>query len=146
TRRAEGWEARRANTLRVSYLLRGHVTAFDALYVAAERARAAALVRADGPLARAPGLGVGVHNLRASRAPRRVTARALLHQSRAAAARDQDERGILALLVEEHPLALQHAADRRGVLGLDARADQPHPRVRGEGAGAPTLEAGRGRR
>ena len=47
-----------------AWSLRGHVTAYDALYVAAARARQAALVTADGPLARAPGLGVVVHNVR----------------------------------------------------------------------------------
>ena len=46
--------------------LRGHVTAYDALYVEAARQRHAALVTADGPLARAPGLGVVVHNVRAA--------------------------------------------------------------------------------
>ncbi len=42
------------------------MSAHDALYVAAARLRGAALVTADGPLARAPGLGVVVHNMRAS--------------------------------------------------------------------------------
>jgi predicted nucleic acid-binding protein len=51
--------------LDVAWELRGHVTAYDALYVAAARARDAALVTADGPLARAPALGVVVHNVRA---------------------------------------------------------------------------------
>ena len=44
--------------------LRGHVTAYDALYVAAARARRAALVTADGPLARAPALGIVIHDVR----------------------------------------------------------------------------------
>jgi predicted nucleic acid-binding protein len=47
-----------------AWSLRGHVSAYDALYVAASRARDAALVTADGPLARAPGLGIVVHNVR----------------------------------------------------------------------------------
>ena len=47
-----------------AWSLRGHVTAYDALYVAAARAREAAVVTADGPLARAPGLGVVIHNVR----------------------------------------------------------------------------------
>ena len=47
-----------------AWSLRGHVTAYDALYVAAARARQAALVTADGPLARTSGLGVVVHNVR----------------------------------------------------------------------------------
>lgn len=49
-----------------AWSLRGHVSAYDALYVAAARARGAALVTADGPLSRAPGLGVTVHNVRSS--------------------------------------------------------------------------------
>jgi len=48
-----------------AWALRGHVTAYDALYVAAAQLRGAALVTADGPLARAPGLRVVVHNVRA---------------------------------------------------------------------------------
>ena len=47
-----------------AWTLRGHVTACDALYVAAARATGGALVTADGPLARAPALGVAVHNVR----------------------------------------------------------------------------------
>lgn len=50
--------------LDAAWRLRGHVTAYDALYVAAAQARGAALVTADGPLSRAPALGVVVHNLR----------------------------------------------------------------------------------
>jgi predicted nucleic acid-binding protein len=52
--------------LRDAWALRGHVTAYDALYVAAARAHGAALVTADGPLARAPALGVVVNNVRAA--------------------------------------------------------------------------------
>jgi len=48
-----------------AWSLRGHVTAYDALYIAAARRRHAALVTADGPLARAPALGIVVHNVRA---------------------------------------------------------------------------------
>lgn len=55
---------RHAPLLRIAWELRGYVSAYDALYVAAARARSAALVTADGPLARAPGLGVVVHNVR----------------------------------------------------------------------------------
>jgi predicted nucleic acid-binding protein len=50
--------------LQDAWALRGHVTAHDALYVATARARGAALLTADGPLSRAPGVGVVVHNLR----------------------------------------------------------------------------------
>jgi len=52
--------------LRGAWDLRGHVTAYDALYVEAARQRGVALVTADGPLARAPGLGIAVHNVRVS--------------------------------------------------------------------------------
>lgn len=52
--------------LDTAWKLRGHVSAYDALYVSAARARGAALVTADGPLSRAPGLGVVVHNIRAA--------------------------------------------------------------------------------
>jgi predicted nucleic acid-binding protein len=51
--------------LHEAWTLRARVTAYDALYVAAARLRGAALVTADGPLARAPALGVAVHNVRA---------------------------------------------------------------------------------
>lgn len=47
-----------------AWALRGHVTAYDALYVEAARQRGAALVTADGALARASGLGIVVHNVR----------------------------------------------------------------------------------
>ena len=50
--------------LDVAWKLRGHVSAYDALHVSAARARRAALVTADGPLSRAPALGVVVHNVR----------------------------------------------------------------------------------
>lgn len=52
--------------LDAAWQLRGHVTAYDALYVAAARQRGAGLITADGPLARAPGLGIVVHNVRAT--------------------------------------------------------------------------------
>jgi predicted nucleic acid-binding protein len=47
-----------------AWSLRGHVTAYDALYVAASRSRHAALITADGPLARASALGIVVHDVR----------------------------------------------------------------------------------
>lgn len=50
--------------LDAAWKLRGHVTAYDALYVSAAQVRGAALVTADGPLSRAPALGVVVHNVR----------------------------------------------------------------------------------
>jgi len=61
------WDVERLShktLIETAWRLRGHVTAYDALYVAAARARKAALVTADGPLARAPALGVVVHNVR----------------------------------------------------------------------------------
>ena len=50
--------------LEEAWSLRGHVTAYDALYVALARARRAALITADGPLSHAPGIGVTVQNVR----------------------------------------------------------------------------------
>ena len=47
-----------------AWTLRGHVTAYDALYVVVARTRNAPLVTADGPLSRARGLGIVVHNAR----------------------------------------------------------------------------------
>ena len=47
-----------------AWSLRDNVTAYDALYVATARRFDAELVTADGPLARAPSLGVVVRNLR----------------------------------------------------------------------------------
>jgi predicted nucleic acid-binding protein len=43
---------------------RNNVTAYDAFYVAAARLSNASLVTADGPLARAPSLGIVVENIR----------------------------------------------------------------------------------
>lgn len=45
---------------------RRHVTAYDALYVAAADAREAPLLTADGRLARAPGLGIAIQHIRLS--------------------------------------------------------------------------------
>ncbi len=47
-----------------AWSLHGRVTAYDALYVALAHARRAALVTADGPLSRAPGIGVTIRNVR----------------------------------------------------------------------------------
>lgn len=49
-----------------AWSLRGHVSAYDALYVAAARVRGGALITADGPLSRAAALGVAVQNVRLS--------------------------------------------------------------------------------
>jgi predicted nucleic acid-binding protein len=43
---------------------RNNLTAYDAFYVAAARLSDAALITADGPLARAPALGIAVQNVR----------------------------------------------------------------------------------
>ena len=43
---------------------RNNVTAYDAFYVAAARLSDAPLITADGPLARAPSLGIVVENVR----------------------------------------------------------------------------------
>jgi predicted nucleic acid-binding protein len=61
------WSVERAPhrpLLEEAWSLRGRVTAYDALYVALARARRAALVTADGSLARAGALGVVVHDVR----------------------------------------------------------------------------------
>ena len=47
-----------------AWALRHHVTAYDAMYVAAAVRVDGALVTADGPLARAPRLPVVVHSVR----------------------------------------------------------------------------------
>lgn len=43
---------------------RNNVSAYDAFYVAAARLANAALLTADGPLSRAPSLGIAVENIR----------------------------------------------------------------------------------
>lgn len=61
------WDVERIShreLLDLAWALRDRVTAYDALYVAAARVRGATLITADGPLARAPGLGIAVHNVR----------------------------------------------------------------------------------
>jgi predicted nucleic acid-binding protein len=50
--------------LQVAWSLRQNVTGYDAMYVAAARVHSAELVTADGPLARAPALGIIIHNIR----------------------------------------------------------------------------------
>jgi predicted nucleic acid-binding protein len=44
--------------------LRTNLSAYDAFYVAAAQQSGATLMTADGPMARAPKLGVAVHNIR----------------------------------------------------------------------------------
>ena len=50
--------------LREAWQHRHNVSAYDALYVAAARVYDASLLTADGPLARAPALGIVVQNIR----------------------------------------------------------------------------------
>lgn len=50
--------------IREAWQHRHNVTVYDALYVAAARVYDAPLLTADGPLTRAPGLGIVVQNLR----------------------------------------------------------------------------------
>lgn len=47
------------------FALRDNLTAYDAAYIVVARTVGATLLTADGPLARAPRLGVPVHNIRA---------------------------------------------------------------------------------
>lgn len=49
-----------------AWRFRQNVSAYDAFYVATAIAFEAPLLTADGPLARAPGLGIMVHNVRIS--------------------------------------------------------------------------------
>jgi predicted nucleic acid-binding protein len=50
--------------LMAAWALRKNVSAYDALYAALAQRAQAALVTADGPLGRAPNLGVAVYNVR----------------------------------------------------------------------------------
>lgn len=50
--------------LREAWKHRHNVSAYDAFYVAAARLYEAPLLTADGPLSRAPGLGIVVQNIR----------------------------------------------------------------------------------
>jgi predicted nucleic acid-binding protein len=50
--------------VREAWQYRYNVSAYDALYVAAARVYDASLLTADGPLTRAPALGIVVQNIR----------------------------------------------------------------------------------
>ena len=52
--------------VRQAWQLRQNVSAYDAFYVAAARLHEATLLTADGPLCRAPNLGIAIHNIRVS--------------------------------------------------------------------------------
>jgi predicted nucleic acid-binding protein len=61
------WPLRRlaaTDLLREAWSLRHNVNAYDAFYVAAARLYQAQVLTADGPLARAPRLGVIIENVR----------------------------------------------------------------------------------
>ena len=61
------WQVRRlagTDLLREAWSLRQNVSAYDAFYVAAARLYNAQVLTADGPLARAPRLGVVIENVR----------------------------------------------------------------------------------
>lgn len=61
------WDVERIShreLLEEAWSLRDRISPYDAFYVAAARQRGATLITADGPLARTPGLGVAVHNVR----------------------------------------------------------------------------------
>lgn len=61
------WQVRRLAAtalLREAWSLRHNVSAYDAFYVAAARLYDAQVLTADGPLARAPRLGVVIENVR----------------------------------------------------------------------------------
>jgi predicted nucleic acid-binding protein len=62
------WDLQRLShrhLVREAWSFRHNVTAYDALYLAAARLHDASVLTADGPLARAPGAGVVVENVRA---------------------------------------------------------------------------------
>jgi predicted nucleic acid-binding protein len=56
---------RHARLVLEAWKFRQNVSGYDALYLAAARLHGAAVLTCDGPLARAPGLGVLVENVRA---------------------------------------------------------------------------------
>ena len=61
------WHVRRlaaGDLLREAWSLRHNVSAYDAFYVAAARLYNATVLTADGPVARAPRLGVVIENVR----------------------------------------------------------------------------------
>ena len=61
------WPVRRVaatDLLREAWSLRHNVSAYDAFYIAAARLCEAMVLTADGPLARAPRLGIAIENVR----------------------------------------------------------------------------------
>lgn len=63
----ETWDVERVShrlLWRMAWKFRGNVSGYDAFYVAVAALHGAPLLTADGPLARAPRLGVVVHNVR----------------------------------------------------------------------------------
>ena len=64
----ESWPIRRVPhvpLLHAAWAIRHNISGYDAFYVAAAQRFDAQLLTADGPLSRAPGVGVVIHNLRA---------------------------------------------------------------------------------
>jgi predicted nucleic acid-binding protein len=64
----DAWDIERVSHRRLwelAWKVRSNVTAYDAFYVATAALYGAALLTADGPLARAPKLGIVIHNVRA---------------------------------------------------------------------------------
>lgn len=62
-----GWDVERIShftLLHDAWQLRHNISAYDAFYVAAARMYDAPLLTADGPLSKAPGLGIVVQNIR----------------------------------------------------------------------------------
>jgi predicted nucleic acid-binding protein len=63
----EAWDVERIAHRKLwkhAWAYRGNVSAYDAFYVAAAAMHDAPLLTADGPLSRAPRLGVVIHNVR----------------------------------------------------------------------------------
>ena len=62
-----GWDVERiSHTMLIqdAWQYRHNISAYDAFYVSAARMYDAPLLTADGPLSRAPGLGIAVQNIR----------------------------------------------------------------------------------
>ncbi len=62
-----GWDVERIShsiLLHGAWQLRHNISAYDAFYVAAAHMYNASLLTADGPLSKAPGLGIVVQNIR----------------------------------------------------------------------------------
>ena len=61
------WEMERLSTsslVKSAWRYRHNLSSYDAIYVAAARRVGATVITADGPLSRAPGVDVSIHNVR----------------------------------------------------------------------------------